>query len=68
MCSRAERRAVVRTRGPRASVGEGVLVWALGDALEQVGAGRGERTGPREIGLGWWRAMRGSGGEAGRAG
>ena len=67
-CSRAERRAVVLTRGPRASVGEGVLVWALGDALEQVGAGRGERAGPRAIGLGRWRAMRGSGGEAGRAG
>ena len=50
-CSRAERRAVVLTRGPRASVG-GVLVWVLGDALEQVGAGRGERAGPREIGLG----------------
>ena len=57
-CSRAERRAVVLTRGPRASVGEGVLVWALGDALEQVGAGRGERAGPREIGLGRWRARR----------
>jgi hypothetical protein len=67
-CSRAERRAVMLAHGPRASVGEGVLVWALGDALEQVGAGRGERAGPREIGLGRWRAMRGSGGEAGRAG
>ena len=35
-----------------------MLVWALGDALEQVGAGRGERAGPREIGLGRWRARR----------
>jgi len=47
-CSRAERRTVVLTHGRRASVGEGVLVWALGDAMEQVGAGRGERAGPRE--------------------
>ena len=37
------------TRGPRASVGEGVLVWALGDALEQVGAGRAG-VGRRELG------------------
>ena len=51
---RAERRAVVLTRGPRASVGEGVLVWALGDALEQAGAGRAGLAGAgrREPGLG----------------
>ena len=39
----------------------GVLVWELGVALEQAGARRGERAGPREIGLGREEGEGGSG-------